>query len=527
MVQTKALPTQSSEAASPQPSWITKWSIVLTLACGTALGILSSSIVGVAMPRMLSVFSVSMDTLTWVAVVYITAAMLSAGLTGWLSILLGRKRLFILSMLLFAAASLWCGMTQSLEFMLMGRILQGLGAGVSSPIAAAILFSTFSEKEKASVWGVYLVAPLAAGGVGPILGGWLTESLEWRWVFFCLVPLSVATVLLGARFIPSAAQEKRTLGHVDVIGLALLVISLTALEFFLLRGPREGWCESSFIVTMGLVGAVALVLFAWWEWRIDEPVLNLRVLKNISYTSGVSLVLLWGLVFFGCPFLIPIYLQQLRGYSVIDSGFLMLPQALAMVVLTPLVGRLYAYVNPRLLVGVGMGFIILGFLDMGSFTLEVRTMRMLPAFAFTGMGIAFLYTALTTVTMVSVSAPLLGAATSLYGLMRRVGGSIGFALIATQVASRTTVHHAILSNYTTPNAIGLTQTLDDLTNYLMHKGLSLDVAKYYAQYVLNKTVISQSAMLAYSDIFIMLALLFLCGVPLIFLLGRRAHHRES
>lgn len=339
MVQSQTLPTQSSEDASPQLSWITKWSIVLILACGTALGILSSSIVGVAMPRMLVAFSVSMDTLTWIAVVYITASIVSAGLTGWLSTLLGHKQLFIFSMLLFTAASLWCGMAQSFEFMLAGRILQGLGAGVSSPVATAVLFSTFSKKDQASVWGVYLVAPLGAGGLGPVMGGWLTETMDWRWVFFILVPLAGATALLGARVLSSAGQEKRALVRVDAVGLALVVISLTMIEFFLLRGPRAGWFESSFIITMGLGGLVSLVLLVWWECRCDEPVLNLRVLANISYTSGVCLVLLWGLVFFGSPFLIPIYLQQLRGYSVIDSGLLMLPQALAMVALTPLVGR--------------------------------------------------------------------------------------------------------------------------------------------------------------------------------------------
>lgn len=472
------------------------------------------------MPRMLAAFSVSMDTLAWIAVVYITASIVSSGLTGWLSILLGRKQLFILSMLLFAAASLWCGMAQSFEFMLVGRILQGLGAGGCVTLANAILFSTFSKQDQATAVGLYLVAPLGAGGLGPIFGGWLTESLDWRWVFFILVPLAGVTALLGARVLPSVAQEKRALIRVDAVGLALVVIGLTTIEIFLLRGPREAWFESPFIVTMSLVGVVSLMLFVWWEWRCDEPVLNLHILTDVSYTSGVCLVLLWGLVFFGSPFLIPIYLQQLRGYSAIDSGFLMLPQALAMVVLAPLVGRLYAYVSPRLLVGGGMGLITLGFFDMGHFTLEVSTARMLPAFVLNGAGIAFLYTALTTATMASVPAPLLGAATSLYGLVRRTGASIGFALIATQVTHRTVVHHTALSTYTMPDAIGLRLNLDNLTTYLTHKGLSLVLAQHHAQQFLRKAVISQATMLAYSDIFIMLALLFLCGAPLVFLLGR-------
>lgn len=518
--------TENIAASAPYPvsapvSIGSKWATVAVLMMGTGLAILSTSVVGIATPRMQSTFSVSIDTLTWILVVYNIAVIITASLSSLFGSLLGRKQAYILSLMIFTGASLWCGLATSFAVMLVGRIVQGLGAGALAPLGNALMFSMFTGKDRAAAMGVFLMAPAAAAGLGPVLGGWLTDTLDWTWVFFITVPVAALITLLCARILPATLQEKRTLARIDAGGIVLLILSLTTLQLFLLRGPREGWFESPFIVIVSLIALVSLLTLIGWEWRSREPALNLRVLGNPSCTAGICLVLLWGLVFYANPLLLPLYLQRLRGYSVLDSGLLLLPQGLTMVMVSPLIGRLYEHLGARVLAASGMLLLIAGYIDMAHFTLEVSTLRMLPAFSLTGAGVACLNPVLATATVSTLPASHIGAATSLYALMRRIGGNMGFALVGTQVTHRTIVHYAALARYTTPDAMGFTYSVSNLTDYFTNQGFSLKMSQNYAMQFLHKTVVNQASMLAYRDIFVMLALLFLCGGPLLWLLGRR------
>ena len=517
--------SKSGDRYSAPP--IRNWSVVSALGCGTALAILSSSMVGVAMPRMLNTFSVSIDTLTWIAIVYSIASILTAAMSGWLSALLGRKQVYILALVVFTGASLLCGTARSFELILVGRILQGMSAGALPTVGHAFLFSTFSNKRQPTAVGVYMIAPLGAGGFGPVLSAWLTDAWDWPWVFFMMAVLAAVSVPLASRFLPGSRQEKRTRGRLDVGGLLLLILSLTTLQIFLLRGPIEGWFDSSFIVTMGLVALGSLILMVGWELYVDEPVLNFRVLTNTPYTAGVCLVFLWGMVFFCTPFLLPLYLQQLRGYPVLDAGLILLPQAITMIVLTPLVGHLYNVINRRCIVASGMGLLIAGYLNMVRFTMETGVLQMLLAFILVGAGLACLYTALTTITMGAVPSSHLAPATSFYGLMRRVGANIGFALISTQVTKLKAIHYEALANFTTSGAIGIEQALLDLRGHFSNTGLPMHLASLYEQTLIRERVIAHSTVLAYSDVFLIFALLFLCGSPLILLLGRPTAPRHT
>ena len=519
--------TQTFGSESAILSTANKWAAVSVLMMGTALAILSTSTVGVAVSRMQSAFSVSIDTMTWVLIAYNIALIITASLSGWLGSLLGRKQVYVLSLMIFTGASLWCGLSASFEVMLVGRVVQGLGAGALAPIGNALVFSMFTGPDRARVMGVFLMAPAAAAGLGPVLGGWLTDTFDWRWVFFFTVPLAASLAFLCARLLPGTLQEKRMLVHIDVVGIILLVLSLTTLQLFLLRGPRDGWFESPLIITVSLVALISLLTFIVWEWQISEPVLNLRVLSNPSCMAGISLVLLWGLVFYANPFLLPLYLQRLRDYSVLDSGLILLPQGLTMILISPIIGRLYEPFGARVLAASGILLLIAGYIDMAHFTLEVSTLRMLPAFVLTGAGVACLNPVLATATVSTLPTSHIGDATSLYALMRWIGGNMGFALVGTQVIHRTAVHEQALTSYTTLEAIGVTSGLRNLTDYFTNQGLSLPMTEVYAMKFMHQIVDSQASMLAYRDIFAMLALLFLCGSPLIWLLGRHRRDKQA
>jgi DHA2 family multidrug resistance protein len=504
-----------------------RWLILGTVTLGTFVGIMDVNIVGVAMPQMLGTFGVTLDALTWVAVSYIIASVVTMSMAAWFSALLGRKPYYVLSFVGFTVASVLCGMARSLEVMILARVLQGLAGGGLVPVAQSTILATFPEQERGTAMGVYITGVLAAAATGPILGGWLTDTYGWPWVFYVNLPVGAIGIGLALVVLHDPPSMQRTLKRIDVLGIGLLVVGLTALQLVLQRGARDNWFESSFIVRTALVAVVTLALLIWWELRVDEPVVNFRILRNRPFMAGVTLAFLFGMPFFAGPFLLPLFLQKLRGYAVLDAGLMLLPQALTVVVLAPLAGRLYTRLDSRLLIGGGMALIMLGYISMSRFNLTVSGWHMLPGLLLTGAGMAIMLTVLTTAAMRTMPTPFLPMASSLYNLIRRVGGNIGYAFIATEVTHRTALHRARLIEHVHLYDASTVQNLDGLMGRLMGRGASETVAQDSALQLLDSTVRRQASMLAFNDVFWLMAMLFVLGVPFLLLLGSRGRRTPS
>ncbi len=509
------------------PSPAGKWLILGTVTFGVFVGVMDANIVGVAMPQMLGTFGVSLDTLTWVAVAYTIASIITMSMAAWLSALLGRKRYYLLSFVAFIAASVLCGMARSIEVMIVARILQGLAGGGLVPVAQSTILATFSEKERGTAMGVYIMGVLLAAATGPILGGWLTDTYGWPWIFYVNVPFGIMGVGLALWVLVDPPELQRTLKRIDGMGVALLVIGLTTLQVVLQRGGHEDWFASSWITMMTIIAAVSLTIFVCWEWRVKEPVINLRVLTNIPFSTGVLFAFLFGIPFFASPFLLPLFLQQLRGYPAWESGLMLLPQALAIVILAPLAGRLYNHFDSRLLVGGGIVLIMLGYWDMAHFNLQVGIMRMLPGLLLTGSGMAIMLTVLTTATMRTVPANLLPMASSIYNLTRRIGGNIGYVVVANQVAERAAFHRARLAEHITPFDPTTTQVLKGLTGKFVGSGLPQSIAQHDALQALDSTVNRHATMMAFNDVFLLMGMLFIISLPLLFWVGRQSRSTHA
>lgn len=504
-----------------------KWLIAGTVMLGTFVSAMDISIVNVAMPKMIGTFGVSLDAITWVVVAYNIAEIVLVTMAAWFTTLLGRKRFYILSLLLFTGASVLCGLARSLEMMILARVLQGIGGGGMIPLSQAVMLETFAPEERGMAMGVYMMGVVVAPAIGPVVGGWLTDEYGWPWIFYINLPLGIVGVFLAATVLTDPPRLRRSLTRIDVVGIGLLTLGLTAMQIVLERGERENWFESSFITVTALVAFVALAALVWWEWRVEEPVVNLRVLKNLPFLAGMNLGFIFGLTLFGSLFILPLFLQQLRGYAVFDSGLIQMPRTLIIVLMAPIAGRLYNRVDSRVLIGFGIILVMIGYFMMARFTLDVGGRHMLPALLISGAGLAFTFSTLSAATMRTMPMQWLTAASGLATLARRVGGNVGYAFVASQVLNRTALHRARLVDHLTPYDAGMTQAVEGLTNRLARNGLPPGVAEDSALKLLDGTVTRHATMMAYNDVFWLMGVLFMLTLPFLLLLGSHTRHRTQ
>src|SRR5215510_11296413 len=480
------------------PAPVNKWIVASTVVLASFVVVMDASIVNVAMPQMLGEFGVTLDAITWVAVAYSIAEIILVTMAAWCSVLVGRKRFYILSLSIFTTASVLCGLARSLEMMIAARVLQGLGGGGLIPVTQAIMLETFPEEERGMAMALYSMGVVVAPTVGPVLGGWLTDTYGWPWIFYVNVPVGILGVCLAAIVLHDPPYMQHQLARMDVVGIGLLAIGLTALQIFLERGERENWFDSSFIVVTGLVALVALLLLVGWELYVEEPIVNLRILKNGPLTAGTCLGFIFGITLFGSLFILPLFLQRLRGYSVLDSGLIQMPRMLIMFIVTPIAGRLYNYIDGRVLIGSGIVMMILGYLHLAHLTLEVGLPQLLPGLLLTGAGMSCMFGTMSATVMRTVPKPMLTAASGLYTLFRRIGGNMGYALVASQITHRTAFHRARLVEHLTPYDLGPSLALDNLTARLSGSGVLPGVAADSALQMLAGTANRHATMMAYN-----------------------------
>ena len=498
-----------------------KWVIAGTVVLGSFVVVMDISIVNVALPQMLGTFGVSLDAITWVAVAYSIAEMLMATLAAWCSMLLGRKRFYILSFAFFTGASVLCGLARSLEMMILARTLQGMGGGGLIPVTQAVMLETFPEEERGMAMAIYSMGVIVAPTVGPVLGGWLTDAYGWPWIFYINVPIGIVGIVLAGVVLHDPPHLRRLLARIDVIGIVLLAVGLTAMQLVLERGERENWFDSSFIVLTACIALLVFALLIGWELWIEEPVVNLRVLRNIPFAAGTCLGFIFGITLFGSIFILPLFLQRLRGYSVLDSGLLQMPRSLIMFVFTPVAGRLYNLIDSRWMIGGGIIMMMVGYWQLSQLTLDVGLTQLLPGMLLTGAGMSFMFGTMSAAIMRTIPLPLLTAASSLSTLFRRVGGNIGYAFVASQVAHRAAFHRARLIDHLSPYDTATTQAFDGLTERLASSGLPPGVAADSALQLLNSTVNRHATIMAYNDVFWMMGMLFVVSFPFLMLLGGR------
>src|SRR5438876_8520917 len=423
---------------------VNPWNIAISVMLATFMEVLDTSVVNVSLPHIAGSLSASIDEATWTVTSYLVANAIILPMTGWLASAFGRKRLLILSVVGFTSASFLCGLAPTLGSLIFFRVVQGATGGALQPLSQAVLLEAFPPNERGKAMGFWGLGVVVAPILGPVLGGWLTDSYSWRWVFYINIPVGIASLVMTKLFIfdpPYLRQESR---RVDYWGIGMLAVGIGALQIVLDKGQEADWFSSTFITTLAIISAVTLVAFIIFELITDDPVVDLRVFKERSYAVGVFLMTVVGFVLYGSLVLLPIMLQTLLGYPSLQAGIAMSPRGIGSFFMMPITGLMTGRFDPRKLLASGL---IVGgttLLWLSKLNLQAGYWDIFWPQLVQGVGMSLLFVPLTTVAMAPIARERMGNATSLFNLMRNIGGSIGIAVTGTMLARNQQAVTAVL-----------------------------------------------------------------------------------
>jgi MFS transporter, DHA2 family, multidrug resistance protein len=503
---------------TPTARPVNPWLIAGTVMLATFMEVLDTSVANVALPSIAGSLSAGVNESTWVLTAYLVANAIVLPLSGWFSTLFGRKRFYMACVAVFTVSSLLCGVAPSLPLLVVFRVLQGLGGGALQPISQAILVESFPREKQGVATAFYGMGVVVAPVIGPTLGGWMTDNLSWRWIFLINIPFGVLSILLTTALIadpPTLVRKTfRTGLKLDYVGLGLLAAGLAALEIMLDEGQREDWFSSPMIVAAAIIALVALVGVVAWELRQPDPVVDFRVLKNRNFAVAALTIYAVGFSLYGSTALLPIFLQTILGYTALLSGLVLSPGGVAMMIGFAMVGRLLGFMQPRSLIVFGLVVSAIGIYQMSGFNLDVDFRTAMWARTLQAFGLAFLFVPVNVAAFATVPREKLGHATGLMNLFRNVGGSAGIAMVTTLLARRQQFHQSTLVSHVTPLDSGYTDLLHNAAATLVAKGASAADAATQAQAVVYGLIQKHAGMMAVTDTFWILTIVFIAIVPL-------------
>ncbi|KQT49658.1 disulfide bond formation protein DsbA [Devosia sp. Leaf420] len=494
-----------AEAIS-QPALVVKNKGMLTLALmlGTIMQVLDTTIANVALPHMSSSLGASQNEITWVLTSYIVAAAIATPLTGWMSDRLGQRRLFLFAVIGFTVASALCGIASSLPEMVIFRVLQGICGAMIAPLAQTVLLNINPKERIGQAMAIYGMGIMVAPIIGPSLGGWLTETFDWRWVFLVNVPVGAVCVAMLMLFMPQTEIKNRSF---DFFGFGMLALGVGALQLMLDRGAENDWFQSiETWIELGLV-ITGIWVFLVHSLTAKQPFVDLKMFKDFNFSLASLLMGVMGITLFSGLALLPPMLQNLMGYSVIFTGLLMAPRGAATLVAMMIVGRTSGKVDPRIVLLIGALLMSYSLYLMTGFSPDMDYWPVIITGALQGFGMGFLFVPLSTMAFATIAPSVRADATAMFALVRNMGQGIGISLVSVVLSSMMQVNHAELAERL---------TVDSMAVQTQMPGLIAGNGQIIA--VINGLVQKQAAMLAYLDDFWLMLILSLASIPLILLL---------
>jgi len=517
---------ESAIAAPPAPPYVNPWLVAVAVMFGTFMEVLDTTVVNVSLPHIAGSLSASVDEATWALTSYLVANAIVLPMTGWLANQFGRKRLLISAVVGFTAASALCGFAFNLPMLILFRILQGASGGALQPLSQAVMLEAFPPRDRGKAMGFWGLGIVVAPMLGPVLGGWLTDNYSWRWVFYINIPVGVICVIMTKLFIFDPPYIRRGTGRIDYWGIGLLTVGIGALQIVLDKGQEDDWFASDLIRLLATVCVVCLAALVIWELKTPHPIVNLRVLKLRTYAAGVFLMTMLGFVLYGSLVLLPIFLQTLLGYPALEAGVAMAPRGLGSFIFMPIIGALLSRIDPRKALSVGIIGASFTLLQLSWLNLNAGYWDIFWPQLLQGISLSLLFVPLTTVTMDPIPKEQMGNATSIFNLMRNIGGSMGIAATTTLLERRSQVHINQLGSHVNVYSLRTQQMLEQIRRAMIAAGSDPVTASRQAYRAVFGMVQRQASMLSFLETFRLLALVFLALLPLL-LLMRRPRHREG
>ncbi|WP_246158278.1 DHA2 family efflux MFS transporter permease subunit [Reyranella soli] len=487
--------------------------LTVCIMLATIMQALDTTIANVALPYMQGSLSATADQINWVLTSYIVAAAIATPVTGFLEARLGRKRLFLIAVAGFTAASVLCGIAVSLPEMVAFRLVQGLFGASLVPLSQAVLLDSYPKEKHGSAMAMWGMGVMVGPILGPTLGGWLTEAYNWRWVFYINVPIGIVT-FLGLSAYLSETKTSRT--GFDWFGFAMLSIAIGSLQMMLDRGEQLDWFSATEIWIEAVLAALAFYLFLVQTFTIKiaegkQPFIDPSIFKDRNFTIGLCFIFVVGIILLASLALITPYLQNLMGYPVVTAGLVLAPRGMGTMVAMMIVGRLINRVDPRILLASGLLMTAAVLWEMTGFTPDVSEWTLIRTGILQGMGLGFMFVPLSTITFATLPGSLRTQGTALYSLVRNLGSSIGISLVIFLLTRNTQLVHAELAGQVTPFNDALAA---------LAPGRIWDMATTLGKAALNAEVTKQAAVVAYANDFKLMMVVALVALPLIFLLKR-------
>jgi DHA2 family multidrug resistance protein len=524
----EAARTQSAPATQFTKPAINPWVVALTVTIATFMELLDTSIANVSLPYIAGGLGRSFDEVTWILTTYLVANAVILPMSAFFSRVFGRKNYYMACVALFTITSFCCGIAPSLNILLIARVLQGVGGGGLAPVEQSILVDTFPPAKRASAFALYTVAIVTAPAIGPVLGGWITDNYNWRWVFLINIPIGVLSLYLTSLYVqdPPAFVEERKAAKkagklkVDSIGILLVGIGSATLELVLDRGQIDDWLGSPVIAWMLAISVLAWATAVWWELRHPDPIIELRLLANRNFAIASAFYFIFGVGLFGTTTMIPQILQSLYGYRAVDAGLVLGPGAFVITLLAPVGAQLIqrGIVHPKKLLLFSLCIVAASMFFYSSFNLQTDYDHYALARALQGFGYAFFFVPISVIAYSQLRPDQNNRASSLTNLARNWGGSFGIALVTTVSERRQNLHQSRVGDTLSASSGNLQQAIRQTALYLNAHGFSqadsmgAATARYYA--ILE----AQTRLLGFMDCFRAIGLVTAAMIPVVFLI---------
>jgi len=515
------------EGASTQPGaarerWqprFNPWLIAVVVALAAFMEVLDTSIANVALPYIAGGLAASNDQSTWVLTSYLAANAVVLPISGWLAVRFGRKRFFLLCILLFTVSSVLCGMALSLSVLILFRALQGAGGGGLQPMAQAILADTFPPEKRGLAFAVYGITAVMAPTIGPTLGGWITYNYSWRWIFYINLPIGILALFLVSHLVedPPYLRQARNAGiRLDYIGLAFLAVGIGALQVVLDKGQEDDWFGSRFILTLSVISAISLISLLVWEWMHKAPIMDLRLFKNFNFAMANLMMFTLGVVYFSSLVLIPQLLQTLMGYTAELAGMVLSASGIVLVLAMPIVGQLTTRIPAKYLIAFGWFSMAMALLySTRRIDLDINFRVAMWLRVAQAAPLPLLFVPVTLASYVGLAPEKSNQAAGLINFMRNIGSSVGTSMVTTLLARRSQFHQTMLASHTSNYDPVFRDQVAGLSRQLVQSGASPADARQQAYGMIYQSMQHQAQLLSYIDIYKLLAI----GAGIMFLLS--------
>lgn len=513
--------------ARPHAEWKPShnpWAVALTVTMATFMEVLDSSIANVSLPHIAGSLGATYDEAVWILTSYLVSAAIILPASGWLSTVFGRKRFYMTCVTLFTVSSFLCGIAPNLPFLIIARIFQGAGGGGLQPSEQAILADTFPTEKRGQAFAVYGMAVVAAPAIGPTLGGWITDNINWHWIFFINIPIGFLSLFFTSRLVedpPWLSQEKRSGIKIDYIGLSLLVIGIACFQFVLDKGQESDWFSSRLITTLSCIGLPMLAAFFLWEWYHPDPIVDVRLLKNRNFGTAVSFSFVLGMVLFGSTVLIPEFLQSSLGYTAERAGMALSPAGFVLMFMMMVAGRLLSTkIDPRLLICIGFLGTSFALRLMTNIYLEIDFVTIVLLRCFQVIFMPLIFIPISTLNYVGVPREKNNQVSGISSFMRNIGGSIGTSGLTVFLARQNQTHLVSFASHTNMSNPAFTQFLNGLKALFLSKGYDAVTAAQKALAMAYGTMQAQAGALSFKNAFYVMSLIIVCLSPLPFIMRR-------